>query len=212
MKYPCNLIKDILPIYHDCVCSQESKTAVEEHLTECRDCSEYYRQMCESDMVEQLSYDNEMELKKAESYRAVQKNLKKKYYLRAIKIMVLSSVASIILALAMLWLVRKGHEMIFVKVNTDISQYDEYMADENTNAGSGEPFKYKWDMDETIFPDKITDTMNVTDYKMVYYNPFDAQYLGYLVVDYNEADYKNEVARLKAYQSTEYLGYRLRID
>ena len=32
---------------------------------------------------------------------------------------------------------------------------------------------------------KITDDMNVADFKMVYYNPWDAQYLGYLVVDYS---------------------------
>lgn len=65
----------------------------------------------------------------------------------------------------------------------------------------------KWGMDETIWPAEITDSMNVVDFKMVYYNPWDAQYLGYLVVDYNEEDYAKEVERLTRYDSTEYIGY-----
>lgn len=43
MKYPCNLIRDIMPLYHDEVCSAESAVAVEEHMRECSDCREYYK-------------------------------------------------------------------------------------------------------------------------------------------------------------------------
>ena len=32
MKYPCDLIRDLLPLYQDGVCSEESRAAVEEHL------------------------------------------------------------------------------------------------------------------------------------------------------------------------------------
>ncbi len=49
--------------------------------------------------------------------------------------------------------------------------------------------------------------MTIADYKMVYYNPWDAQYLGYLVVDYSNEDYLKESERLKSYQSTDYIGY-----
>lgn len=42
---------------------------------------------------------------------------------------------------------------------------------------------------------------------MVTYNPWDAQYLSYLVVKYEEKAYSGEVERLKKYASTEYLGY-----
>jgi len=38
MKLPCELIKDILPIYYDGVCSSESARLVEEHLTGCPEC------------------------------------------------------------------------------------------------------------------------------------------------------------------------------
>ena len=39
MKLPCKVIEDILPIYYDCLCSDESATLVEEHLKECPQCS-----------------------------------------------------------------------------------------------------------------------------------------------------------------------------
>lgn len=39
MKLPCEMIQDLLPLYHDGVCSPVSKTLVEEHLKECPDCA-----------------------------------------------------------------------------------------------------------------------------------------------------------------------------
>ena len=89
-----------------------------------------------------------------------------------------------------------------VEVYDDISMYNEFIGE---NAREG--YKNKWDMDEEIFPKSITDTMKVLDYKMVYYNPWDAQYLSYLVVEYNEEEYNQEVGRLKHYESNEYIGY-----
>lgn len=62
-------------------------------------------------------------------------------------------------------------------------------------------------MDETIWPQEITDSMNVADFKMIYYNPWDPNYLGYLVVDYDSEAYEAEVNRLKEYESTDYIGY-----
>lgn len=87
-------------------------------------------------------------------------------------------------------------------VNTDINKYQSYIGE-----NAKKDYKNKWGMDETIFPKEITDDMTVEDYKMVYDNPWDAQYLSYLVVKYDEDTYKNEVNRLEAYKSTEYLGY-----
>ncbi len=39
MKYSCNMIRDLLPLYADRVCSEESREIVAEHLSECGDCS-----------------------------------------------------------------------------------------------------------------------------------------------------------------------------
>lgn len=45
MKYSCELIRDLMPLYKDQACSRESAAAVEEHLTECADCTKIYNEM-----------------------------------------------------------------------------------------------------------------------------------------------------------------------
>lgn len=38
MRLPCEIVKDLLPLYQDGICSEKTKTAVEEHLHECKEC------------------------------------------------------------------------------------------------------------------------------------------------------------------------------
>ena len=38
MSKQCKIIEDLLPLYHDGVCSEESKQMVEEHLSQCEEC------------------------------------------------------------------------------------------------------------------------------------------------------------------------------
>lgn len=38
MKVSCEIIIDLLPLYHDEVCSNESRIIIEEHLLECENC------------------------------------------------------------------------------------------------------------------------------------------------------------------------------
>ncbi len=38
MKYNCELVKDLIPLYQDKVCSDESRRIVEEHVKECEKC------------------------------------------------------------------------------------------------------------------------------------------------------------------------------
>ncbi len=45
MKISCKIIEDLLPLYHDDVCSNESRTVVEEHLLECDDCKKNLESM-----------------------------------------------------------------------------------------------------------------------------------------------------------------------
>ena len=89
-----------------------------------------------------------------------------------------------------------------VEVHDDVSQYNEFIGSE-----AREQYQDKWGMDEDIFPKKIVNAENVVDYKMVYYNQWDAQYLSYLVIDYTDQDYEKECNRLKKYESTDYIGY-----
>ena len=101
--------------------------------------------------------------------------------------------------LGMMYLISKDAK---VEVNTDIGKYQDYIGE-----NAQEEYQNKWGMDESIFPEKITAEMDVKDYKMVYYNPWDAQYLSYLVVDYDEETFEKETERLREYPSTKYLGY-----
>ena len=40
MKYECDIIEDLLPLYKDKACSAASSKAVEEHLAECPKCTQ----------------------------------------------------------------------------------------------------------------------------------------------------------------------------
>jgi len=45
MKVNCDIIKDLLPLYNDNICSDGSRTAVMEHLQNCKSCMELYKTM-----------------------------------------------------------------------------------------------------------------------------------------------------------------------
>lgn len=66
----CNIVLDMLPLYVDGVCSQESKRYVEEHLKECKDCEKEYEEMKENlvvpvdediTMIKKIKKQNRME-------------------------------------------------------------------------------------------------------------------------------------------------------
>lgn len=40
MKLSCEIVRDLLPLYQDGVCSHESKTAIAEHLSDCPSCTD----------------------------------------------------------------------------------------------------------------------------------------------------------------------------
>lgn len=45
MRISCDIIKDLLPLYHDGVCSEDSQNMIEEHLSNCESCREELRIM-----------------------------------------------------------------------------------------------------------------------------------------------------------------------
>ncbi len=45
MKLNCSIVEDLLPLYLEELCSEESKSALEEHLRECHSCSEKFARM-----------------------------------------------------------------------------------------------------------------------------------------------------------------------
>ena len=41
----CEIIRDLIPLYLDKVCSEDSRKLVEEHLAECSECRKYMKEL-----------------------------------------------------------------------------------------------------------------------------------------------------------------------
>ena len=73
MKISCEIIKDLLPLYHDGVCSNDSKTMVEEHLAYCDSCKAELQAM-----DDELPINNaEQNLNEAEAVKKLSRRWKK---------------------------------------------------------------------------------------------------------------------------------------
>ncbi|MDD4843531.1 MAG: zf-HC2 domain-containing protein [Anaerotignum sp.] len=44
MSLNCDIVKDLVALYHDGLASEASETAVKAHLKECKSCRDYYKQ------------------------------------------------------------------------------------------------------------------------------------------------------------------------
>jgi len=84
---------------------------------------------------------------------------------------------------------------------TDVENYTNYIG-----VNSEEEYSNKWNMDESIFPEQITDSMKVDEFSFTYYNPWDAQYVGYLTVTYSQEEYETELERLYQKEHDQYKG------
>lgn len=200
MKIDCDIIKDLLPLYIEQLVSEKSRVEIEEHIKECDNCRKFYQEL---NMPQpQIQYSREP----AESFKKYVKKKKTRWGFK-----IASITAAIVILVVVVRLMAIGGLLAFISLDgmqakisedTDISHYSWYMGE-----NAKENYVVKWGMDESIFPKEITSDMQVADYKMVYYNPWDAQYLSYLVVEYGKEAYQAEVERLKSYESKEYIGY-----
>lgn len=59
MKYECDLVQDLLPLYQDEVCSDASKKIVEEHLKECESCKKVAGRLKNYEVDEQLKKEKD---------------------------------------------------------------------------------------------------------------------------------------------------------
>jgi Predicted integral membrane protein len=73
MNTSCEIIKDLLPLYHDGVCSKESGIAVEEHLSHCESCKAEFNAIDEGLAVNTA----EQNLKEAIAVKNLSKKWKK---------------------------------------------------------------------------------------------------------------------------------------
>ena len=91
MTYPCGIIRDLLPLYIDEVCNEESKQAVENHLSECEKCRNYYESMKSTEGFVSKENDNSEDMKMANNLKNVKSKINKK-----IRNIVLGAVAAMV--------------------------------------------------------------------------------------------------------------------
>ena len=59
MKMPCNVIQDLLPLYADDACSEESRDLVREHLQECNECGRMLERLKSHEIETDLQSERE---------------------------------------------------------------------------------------------------------------------------------------------------------
>lgn len=64
-KFDCDVIRDLLPLYADNVCSEKTTECVEEHLKYCSECSEELRKIKECPIVPEVDEDLQKAVKNA---------------------------------------------------------------------------------------------------------------------------------------------------
>lgn len=72
MKYSCDVIKDLLPLYYDKACSEQSKKIVEEHLEECASCRSLMKKLQDN------TYENCLHDEKEDIIKNYTRSIKKK--------------------------------------------------------------------------------------------------------------------------------------
>lgn len=113
--------------------------------------------------------------------------------LKIILIVIGIVVASLLISFGAILLLSSGFNDKY-DITTDTAKYNDVIVGK------------KWELSEEIFPKDIK-KLNVIDFKHVYYDPWDANYLAYLVIDYNEEEYSKEIERLNDYGINKYIDY-----
>ena len=193
MKYSCNLIRDLLPLYCDRVCSKDSEEAVQEHISTCEECKNIYIGMQQSVSMDSARYEKQQ----FDSMQKVKKKIKKQnttfasigivvgisFVIIVIRVMLVAGVIS--------FAVQDGWKDCYTSTNID-------------DYGVFEGFDGYSKLD--IFPKQISDNMEVYKYSYYYADTFlDPTAQIYLECSYEENDYLREIERLEGIQE-EYEG------
>lgn len=120
MNYPCNVIQDLLPLYHDGICSEESKAAVEQHLPACPACRERYAALQAADEMVITPAEAGMEFQKAASFRLIRKKLLR----RQILIMAASFILLAVCAFSAVGVLKNSVSVVKYENNLSVSLVD----------------------------------------------------------------------------------------
>lgn len=76
MKLSCDIYEDLLLLYEDGLCSEDTKKLVEEHLAGCDRCSRYFKKM---HLPEDMAQEEAVWEKQAENVRAEEESIRKSF-------------------------------------------------------------------------------------------------------------------------------------
>ena len=94
MNISCKVIQDLLPLYHDNVCSPETNALVEEHLQTCEACQEEFHKLEESPLAE----NGKKEEAEKENVQRM-KNVKKALHKKRVRVSVITAVVVLLLCI-----------------------------------------------------------------------------------------------------------------
>ena len=134
-KMDCDIIRDLLPLYIDEICSVSTKKNVEEHLEQCNECREIYEMMMFEDEPSDYQMDNMME---AQPLKKIKEKQKKKSGILMMVVLICIAVCMTLLAKNYL----KEYNQLFFEVNS--SDFNEVLQRIN------EEITKKWELEEEI--------------------------------------------------------------
>lgn len=193
MSLKCHIVKDLFPNYIEHLTSEETNQEIESHLEQCLKCRNEYREM--NKPVPKIEQEEQDVNKREVNYLKKCSKIVKRSLI-AIGVLVALIVVIVISGVALLisgWVEKD-------KV-TNITHYSEYLG---RNGKHSEKYLIRND----IFPDRIPKSAKMEDFYYYYYNPWDPNYVAYLVYTCSEDEYKAEIERLSKLNSTkDYLIY-----
>jgi hypothetical protein len=182
----CDMIRDMMPLYIDGVCSQYSRQMVENHIKGCPECRHIWESYRDPALTEDIKASNENE------FRKLAMKIKKKNRLKTLLIILGALAASfvgfMVLGLTVLGILSIGGERYATIDTSNYGIYEGHIEAERQDLFSG----------LFIFPERISE--NASD---VYYfyscesGGFDNSYQQFLKCTYAEEEYNAEIERLK---------------
>lgn len=94
----CEIVQDLLPLYHDDVVNAVTKQAVEQHLDGCENCTKEYQELCE-----EFPKDNKDEENTKSRFDNMKKRIKKKQVVKTTLIALVSCVVVALLGYVLLY-------------------------------------------------------------------------------------------------------------
>ena len=147
MNYPCGIIKDLLPLYIDDVCTPESRETIETHLAECKNCNSFYIAMKSPNGFVSVEQNHEEE-KMVNSLKQVKHQISKK-----IKTIIVCAVAAIAIITGGMYLLLnapiKNVPLEDVSISANVYSLAELIENESVNVPESEPVTIFSNEDDT---------------------------------------------------------------